>query len=198
MTMFILASQSTARRRMLEAAGLVFGIQPASIDETSIIEALMAEGQSGRNIADCLAEMKARRVSTSVPTAWVVGSDQVLSLGDEVFEKPGTREMARLHLQRLRGRSHVLHSAASVARGGSVVWRHVSEARMTMRAFSDEFLEGYLDRAGPGILGSVGAYHVEGQGVQLFSRIDGDLFTVQGFPLLAFLDFLRIQGLVKS
>lgn len=198
MTMFVLASQSAARRRMLGAAGLTFEVQPASIDETSLIEGLLAEGQGGRNIADCLAEMKARRVSAGLPTAWVVGSDQVLSLGSEIFEKPGSVEMARAHLMRLRGKTHVLHSAASIARGGSVVWRHVAEARMTMRAFSEEFLDDYLAQAGPDIVHSVGAYHVEGRGIQLFSRIEGDLFTVQGFPLLPFLDFLRVQGVVRS
>ena len=198
MTLFILASQSASRRRMLQAAGLEFSVQPASIDETSVIEALISEGQGGRNIADCLAEMKARRVSTVSPTEWVVGSDQVLNLDGKIFEKPASIEEAREHLMRFRGKTHVLHSAASVARGGSIVWRHVSEARMSVRSFSDAFLESYLAQAGADVLGSVGAYHVEGLGVQLFSRIEGDLFTVQGFPLLPFLDFLRVQGLVKS
>lgn len=198
MTPFVLASQSAARRRMLEAAGLSFEVQPASIDESALIEGLIAEGQGGRNIADCLAEMKARRVSENLPTAWVAGSDQVLSLGSDIFEKPGSLAMAREHLLRLRGRTHVLHSAACVARGGSVVWRHVAEARMTMRPFSDGFLDDYLAGAAPDIVNSVGAYHVEGRGIQLFSRIDGDLFTVQGFPLLPFLEFLRVQGVVGS
>lgn len=198
MTPFILASQSASRRRMLQAAGLEFSVQPASIDETTVIESLIGEGQGARNIADCLAEMKARRVSTGFPTEWVVGSDQVLSLEGEIFEKPSSIDAAREHLRRFRGKTHVLHSAASVARGGSIVWRHVSEARMSVRSFSDEFLESYLSQAGTDVLGSVGAYHVEGRGVQLFSRIEGDLFTVQGFPLLPFLDFLRVQGLVKN
>jgi septum formation protein len=198
MTLFILASQSASRRRMLQAAGLEFSVQPASIDETAVIESLIGEGQGGRNISDCLAEMKARRVSTGFPTEWVVGSDQVLSLEGEIFEKPSSIDEAREHLLRFRGKTHVLHSAASVARGGSIVWRHVSEARMSVRSFSDAFLESYLAQAGTDVLGSVGAYHVEGRGVQLFSRIEGDLFTVQGFPLLPFLDFLRVQGLVKS
>lgn len=198
MTSFVLASQSAARRRMLEAAGLSFEVQPASIDETSLIEGLIAEGQGGRNIADCLAEMKARRVSANVPMAWVVGSDQVLSLGSDIFEKPGSLVTARDHLVRLRGKTHVLHTAACVAQGGSVVWRHVAEARMTMRSYSDDFLDDYLAGAGPDIVNSVGAYHVEGRGIQLFSRIEGDLFTVQGFPLLPFLDFLRVQGVVRG
>jgi septum formation protein len=198
MTGFILASQSSSRRRMMAAAGLAFDVMPAAIDETGLIEAMLAEGQAGRNIADCLAEMKALRVSGTHEEAWVVGGDQVLMLGSELFEKPGSLAEAREHLRRLRGKTHVLYSAACAARGGSVVWRHVAEARMTMRPFSDSFLDRYLEVAGADILGSVGAYHVEGLGVQLFSRIEGDLFTVQGFPLLPFMDFLRVQGLVQS
>jgi len=198
MTGLILASQSVARRRMLAAAGVRFEIQPAAIDEPAIIESLLGEGQGGRNISDCLAELKALRVSAQAPTSWVIGSDQVLSLGDEIFEKPADVEDVRRHLLRLRGKTHLLHAGVCVARAGSVVWRHVGEARMVMRSFSDLFLEDYLRDAGPDVVGSVGAYHVEGPGVQLFSRIEGDLFTVQGMPLLPLLDFLRVQGVAKT
>jgi septum formation protein len=198
MTGLILASQSLARRRMLAAAGLEFEVQPAAIDEPAIIESLVGEGQSGRNISDCLAELKALRVSAQFPTSWVIGSDQVLALGDEIFEKPTDVEEVRAHLLRLRGKTHALHSAVCVARAGSVIWRHVGEARMFVRPFSDEFLEDYLKKAGASVVGSVGAYHAEGLGVQIFSRIDGDLFTVQGMPLLPLLDFLRVQGVVTT
>ena len=198
MTGLILASQSLARRRMLAAAGLEFEVQPAAIDESAIIESLVGEGQSGRNIADFLAELKALRVSAQFPTSWVIGSDQVLALGDEIFEKPTDVEEVRAHLLRLRGKMHALHSAVCVARAGSVVWRHVGEARMFVRPFSDVFLEDYLKKAGASVVGSVGAYHVEGLGVQIFSRINGDLFTIQGMPLLPLLDFLRVQRVATT
>jgi septum formation protein len=198
MTGLILASQSMARRRMLAAAGVGFEVQPAAIDESAVIESLVGEGESGRNIADCLAELKALRVSALAPITWVIGSDQVLSLGDQIFEKPANLIEVREHLVRLRGKTHSLHAAVCVARGGSVVWRHVSEARMHMRAFTDAFLDDYVQVAGADVVGSVGAYHVEGLGVQLFSRIEGDFFTVQGMPLLPLLDFLRVQGVTRT
>ena len=198
MTGLVLASRSMARQRMLAAAGIEFEVQPAAIDESAIIETLAGDGQGGRNIADCLAELKALRVSTQLPTCWVIGSDQVLSLGDQIFEKPGSLMEVREHLVRLRGQMHSLHAAVCVARGGSVVWRYVGEARMYMRGFTDAFLDDYLRVAGADVMGSVGAYHVEGRGVQLFSRIDGDLFTVQGMPLLPLLEFLRMQGVART
>ena len=128
----------------------------------------------------------------------VIGADQVLSVDGKIFQKPGNLPAAREQLQRLRGRSHVLSSAVCAARGGTVVWRAVDQARLTMRPFSDAFLEAYLEEAGADILGSVGAYHVEGLGVQLFSRIEGDAFTIQGLPLLPLLDFLRLHGIVRT
>lgn len=198
MKQIVLASQSSARRRMLEAAGVVFECRAAAVDETAIIESMRMERAGGRNIADCLAELKALRVSRSDPVSWVIGADQVLSADGEIFEKPGTVEGARRQLKQLRGKQHILHSAVCVAQNGQVVWRHVGEAKMTMRPFSDAFLETYLVDAGADILGSVGAYHVESLGIQLFSKIDGDIFTVQGLPLLALLDFLRLHELVRT
>ena len=196
MTGVVLASQSAARQRLLTAAGVTFTAMPASIDETGVIEALKADGQGARAIADCLAELKALRISTRFPEALVIGADQVLSLGAMIFEKPGDRAGARAQLLQLRGQTHMLHSAVCVARGGSVVWRHVGVAKMTMRDFPDASLDAYLDAAGPDIMASVGAYHVEGLGVQLFRSIEGDSSTVQGLPLLPLLDFLRQQGLL--
>jgi len=198
MKQIILASQSSARRHMLEAAGVVFECRAAAVDEAAIIESMRLESAGGRNIANCLAELKSLRVSRSDPVSWVIGADQVLSSDGEIFGKPGTIDGARRQLKQLRGKQHMLHSAVCVAQSGQVVWRHVGEAKMTMRPFSDAFLETYLVEAGEDILGSVGAYHVESLGIQLFSKIDGDIFTVQGLPLLALLDFLRLHELVRT
>jgi septum formation protein len=198
MTGLLLASGSSTRQRLLRDAGVQFEVKPAAIDETSILASLQAEGASGRDAADFLADMKAQQVSRSINEWFVIGSDQVLSLGKEHFEKPGTRAGARAQLLRLRGQKHVLSSAVCVARNGSVIWRHVGQARMTMRDFSETFLDEYLDRAGDAILSSVGAYHVEGLGLQLFSAVEGDHFTIQGLPLLPLLEFLRLHGLLKS
>jgi septum formation protein len=198
MSELILASTSATRQRLLRAAGLRFTAEPAAVDETAVIESLAAEKAKPRDVADVLAELKALKISHRHPQATVIGADQVLSLGSEMFQKPGDRDGARVQLQRLRGRTHVLSSAVCVARGGSVVWRVVEEARLTMRAFSDEFIDAYLVEAGEDILGSVGAYHVEGLGIQLFSKIEGDAFTIQGMPLLPLIDFLRTHGMVRA
>lgn len=198
MSGLVLASTSAARQRILRAAGLRFTAEASYVDETSVIESLAAERAKPRDVADALAELKAVKISNRHPEATVIGADQVLSLGTEMFQKPGGRDQARAQLLRLRGRTHVLSSAVCVARGGSVVWRVVEEARLTMRAFSDEFLDAYLVDAGEDILGSVGAYHVEGLGVQLFSKVEGDVFTIQGLPLLPLIDFLRTHGMVRG
>jgi septum formation protein len=198
MSDLILASTSVTRQRLLRAAGLGFTVEAAHIDETSIVESLAAEKAKPRDVADVLAELKALKISNRRPEATVIGSDQVLSLGTEMFQKPVDRDAARLQLLRLRGGTHVLSSAVCVARGGSVVWRLVEEARLTMRVFSDAFLDAYLAEAGEDILGSVGAYHVEGTGIQLFSKIEGDAFTIQGLPLLPLIDFLRTHGMVRA
>lgn len=198
MSGIVLASGSATRRRLLEAAGVEFTVDAAWIDEASVIESLLAEKAPPRDIADFLAEMKALKVSAKHPQAFVIGADQVLSAGQELFQKPGSVDGARKQLKWLRGRTHVLSSAVCIARDGSVIWRVVEEAKLTMRDFSDAFLENYLEEEGEGILGSVGAYHVEGLGLQLFSKIEGDTFTIQGLPLLPLLDFLRIHGMLTS
>ena len=198
MNALILASGSAARRRILECAGVSFTVETVEVDEAAIIESLEAEKARGRDVADLLSEMKALRVSGRHPGVFVIGADQVLSLASELFQKPGNVVAARAQLRRLRGQTHVLSSAVCVARDGTIVWRVVQEARLTMRAFSDAFLETYLAETGEDILGSVGAYHVEGMGIQLFSRIDGDAFTIQGLPLLPLLDFLRTHGIVRT
>ncbi|NOT41948.1 MAG: septum formation protein Maf [Alphaproteobacteria bacterium] len=198
MSSIVLASGSTTRQRLLRAAGVVFSVDVAHVDEASVIESLIAEMAPPRDVADLLAELKAAKVSARHPQAFVIGADQVLSAGQELFQKPGTVAGAREQLRRLRGRTHVLSSAVCVAREGSVVWRVVQEARLEMRDFSDAFLESYLADAGEDILGSVGAYHVEGSGIQLFSKIDGDTFTILGLPLVPLLDFLRTHGMLKA
>lgn len=194
----VLASTSVTRQRLLRAGGVDFVAEAAAVDEASIIESLVAEKAKPRDVADILAELKAVKVSARHPQAFVIGADQVLSLGSEIFQKPADRDGARAQLMRLRGSTHVLSSAVCVAREGSVVWRMVDEARLTMRAFSDAFLEAYLVEAGEDILSSVGGYHVEGLGIQLFSRIDGDAFTIQGLPMLPLIDFLRTHGIVRA
>jgi len=198
MSRIVLASGSSARQRILRAAGVDFVVDVAQVDETTVVESLSAEKAAGREIADVLAELKALKVSARRSGETVVGADQVLSVGSEIFQKPGSAAAAREQLMRLRGRTHVLSSAVCAARDGVVVWRFVDEARLTVRAFSDAFLDAYLAEAGADILGSVGAYHVEELGIQLFSKIDGDSFTILGLPLLPLLDFLRTHGIVRT
>lgn len=198
MSKLILASGSAARQRILRGAGVVFEVAKASIDEHQLLESMRAEKVSARDCADLLAELKAQKVSRVHVDDWIIGADQTLSFEQEIFEQPGTAEKARAQLMKLRGKTHTLNSAVCVARQGSVVWRHVGQARLAMRAFSDEFLDRYLVEAGVDILSSVGAYHVEGPGLQLFSKIDGDLFTIQGMPMLPLLDYLRTQGLIAA
>jgi len=198
MSTVVLASTSATRQRLLRAAGVDFVAEAPSVDEANVIESLVAEKAKPRDVADILAELKAVKVSVRHPQAFVIGADQVLGLGSEIFQKAADRDGARAQLMRLRGSTHVLSSAVCVAREGSVVWRVVDEARLTMRAFSDAFLEAYLMEAGEDILSSVGGYHVEGLGIQLFSRIDGDAFTIQGLPMLPLIDFLRTHGIVRA
>lgn len=194
----ILASASAARRALLEAAGLEIEAMPAAIDEAAIKAAMLAEGARPRDIADKLAETKALKVSGRHPDRPVLGADQVLEADGRILDKPADRDAARAQLQELRGKDHVLISAAVVAIGGAPVWRHAATARLTMRAFSDRFLDRYLDAEGDLVLHSVGGYRLEGRGVQLFSRIQGDYFTILGLPLLETLDFLRIHGLIET
>ncbi|WP_116091015.1 Maf family protein [Sphingomonas crusticola] len=199
MTELILASQSASRRAMLEAAGVPFTAEAARVDEDSIKQSMLSEGTDGRRLADALAEMKAIKVSQRHPTALVLGCDSTVTAADgDLIDKAETREEAANQLRTLAGTTHRLTSAAVVAQSGVPVWRHVDTAKLTMRAFSDEFLEAYLDAEWPAIGGCVGGYRIEGRGAQLFSRIDGDHFTILGLPLLPLLDWLRVRQVVAT
>jgi len=189
----ILASASAARATMLREAGVAARIMPAPIDEDAIKEAFRAEGIAPRDLADALAEAKARRVGASNPDALVIGADQVLVMDGRTFDKPRDLAEARAQLMQMRGGSHELLSAAVILSGGAPVWRHIGVARLTMRPFSDEFLDTYLDAEGDAVLSTVGGYRIEGRGAQLFSRVSGDYFSILGMPLLELLGFLRAR-----
>jgi septum formation protein len=197
-TQLILASGSAVRARLLAAAGVAFDIIPARVDEGAVKEALLAQNTPMRGIADALAELKALRVSRSHPGALVLGADQVLVFEQELVSKSSTISASRTLLNRLRGREHELVGAAVLAKDGTAIWRHVDSATLTMRDFSDAFLEDYLAREGEGVLGSVGCYHLEGSGAQLFSHIAGDYFSILGLPLVQVLGALRDQGVLAS
>ncbi|ANP46291.1 Maf family protein [Candidatus Viadribacter manganicus] len=192
----VLASGSAARRRLLEAAGLSFEVEVPRVDEEAAKASLRAEALRPRDQADALAELKALSVSRSRPD-FVIGADQMLALGDDVFDKPKSAEEAREHLLLLRGRTHELVTAAVIAREGAIIWRHVDTPKLRMRNFSDAFLDDYLAQAGDQVLRSVGAYQLEGLGAQLFERVDGDYFSVLGLQLLPLLAFLREHGIAR-
>jgi septum formation protein len=191
----ILASQSAARQALLTNAGIAFDAIPAELDELAIqlASALSAPGE----IAALLARDKALFVSAEHRDRFVIGADQTLILGEQLFSKPADRAQAALQLRALAGQSHELHSAVAVVRGDEVLFEHVSIARMTMRPLHDNAISAYLDAAGAAITTSVGAYQLEGLGVHLFERIEGDHFTILGLPLLPLLKFLRSQGLLQ-
>ncbi len=194
----ILASASPARKTMLENAGLSFSVQPAHVDEAALRDHLAHEGAPVSEIAASLAEFKATTISRQNPDALVIGADQLLVLGHEIFEKPKDMAEAGQHLQKLRGQTHELISAVALAHNGACVWRGSDAARLTMREFSPYFLEEYVASEGEVLLQSVGAYRLEGRGAQLFSKIDGDYFTILGLPLLPLLDVLREGDMLLS
>lgn len=195
----VLASASPARQAMLAAAGLAFVADPARIDEAALRASLGAAAARPRDIADALAEAKAVKISRRNPGALVLGADQVLATGDgRLHGKPESRAAARDQLLALRGRPHELLSAAVIAEDGAPVWRHVGRARLVMRDFGEDFLEAYLDAEGDAVLGSAGAYRIEGRGVQLFSRVEGSHFVILGLPLLEILDYLRLREICPT
>ena len=190
----ILASQSRARQTLLADAGIAFEAVPADIDERAVQQAsrLVAPG----DIAALLAREKALYVSMRQPGQFVVGADQTLALGTRLFSKPAGRAQAAEQLRALAGRRHELHSAVAVAREGKILFEAVAVARMTMRRLGEVEIDGYLDEAGDAVTASVGAYQLEGLGVHLFERIEGDHFTILGLPLLQLLAFLRSERLL--
>ncbi len=192
----VLASKSAIRARLLTGAGLRFQVSPPALDEAAIKQSLKADGADARAVAETLAEMKACKVSLSRPEALVIGADQVLECNRRLYDKPADIDQARVQLRELRGERHRLHTAAVVARAGQPIWRQLSTPTLTMRAFGDGFLEQYLAETGTGITLSVGAYQLEGLGIQLFSAIEGDYFSILGLPLLPLIGFLRQHGLV--
>jgi septum formation protein len=193
--MIVLASQSAARRAMLTAAGVAHDALPAHVDEDGVTAGLQAEGASPEHVADALAELKAVKISRSLPGVLVLGADSVVVTADgALIAKPETRPRAEAQLRQLAGTTHRLISAAVIAENGTPVWRAGGAARLTMRALSEGFISRYLDAEGDAVLGCVGCYRIEGLGAQLFSRIDGDQFIIRGLPLLAVLDYLRVRA----
>jgi len=194
----ILASQSEIRATLLRNAGLDFEVIPARIDETAILDALLSEGAPPRDIADTLAELKAVKVSSKRPDALVLGCDQVLDLGNSILMKPQTPDDAICQLRAMRGKTHKLLSAVVLYQDGKPLWRHVGQVRLTMHDVSDTWIDDYVARNWDSIRHSVGAYKLEEEGVRLFSRIEGDYFTVLGLPLLDLLSYLRLRGTLRS
>ncbi len=184
---------------MLKAAGIDAEPLAPNVDEAMVKDALRGEGASAAEAAEALADLKAQRIAMRLgPDPLVLAADQILDLNGVWFDKPADIDHARAHLRALRGKSHELVSVAVAWRGGQRIWHHVGRAKLTMRPMTDEFIDWYLDRVGEAALWSVGAYQVEGLGAQLFSRIDGDHFTILGLPLLQVLDMLRLQGILRT
>ncbi|RWH68940.1 MAG: Maf-like protein [Mesorhizobium sp.] len=193
-----LASGSPFRKALLVHAGVAVEAVPAEVDERALEAPLQGSGISPEDVALVLAEAKATEVSERKPGALVLGCDQTLSLGDEVFHKPADMEAARRHLLALSGKTHQLNSAVVLARDGAVLWRHVGIASLTMRKLEPAFIGRHLARVGAKALSSVGAYQTEGEGIQLFERIEGDYFTIVGLPLLPVLAKLRDLGAIDG
>lgn len=197
--MLILASQSYARRAMLDAAGVPHQAIAAGVDEDSMKASLRAEGVGARDLADALAELKATKLSRRHPTDLVLGCDTVVVLDDgTMLDKAGSRDEQCDLLRAISGQRHRLYSAAVICEAGVPVWRHVDVAKMHVRPLGDAFIEAYLDAEWPEIGGCVGGYRIEGRGAQLFARIEGSHFTILGLPLLPLLDYLRTRGMMPS
>jgi septum formation protein len=195
----ILASESKSRARLLEAAGLAFIVEPPGLDEAVMRQAISGEeALLPHDVAEVLARAKAEAVSELAPKAYVIGGDQVLALGKTILTKPDSMEDARRQLLDLSGKTHTLHTSAAVATNGEAIWAETTVATMTMRKLSPEFIGRYLAAAGDEVLGSVGSYQLEGLGVQLFDKIDGDYFSILGLPLIPLLDTLRREGVIEG
>ena len=195
----ILASESKSRARILEAAGLAFIVEPPGLDEATMRQAVSGEKLlAPHDVAEVLARAKAEAVSDLARQAYVIGADQVLALGDTILTKPDSMEAARRQLLDLSGKTHSLHTSVAVATNGGAIWAETTIATLTMRKLSPEFIGRYLAAAGEEVRASVGAYQIEGLGVQLFDKIEGDYFSILGLPLLPLLDTLRREGVIES
>jgi septum formation protein len=194
----ILASGSQTRQALLKAAGVDFMVQPARIDEQALTAELLSQGKDPGAIARALAEEKALAVLRQNPHDTVLGGDSVLALGSALIDKSPDLASLRAELRQLSGQTHLLVSAAALARDGQIVWHQVAHARMTMRVLSEVFIDAYLAREGEAVLGSVGGYHFEGLGAQLFDSVEGDYFSILGLPLLPVLKELRAQGWLQA
>ena len=193
----ILASQSPSRRAMLAAAGVPHEAMVAGVDEDSVKESLRAEGVGARDLADALAELKATKLSRRYGTDLVLGCDSTVVLDDgTMLDKATSRDEQADLLRKISGQRHRLYSAAVICEGGDPVWRHVDVAKMHVRTLSEAFIESYLDLEWPAVGGCVGGYRVEGPGIQLFAKIEGSQFTIQGLPLLPLLDYLRSRKML--
>jgi septum formation protein len=193
----VLASKSAARAAVLNGSGVAFETAVDGVDEDAAKASLLAAGHSPREVADALAELKALKVSRSRP-GLVIGSDQTLEFEGRLYDKVVSVAAARERLLAMRGKPHQLHSAVVVARDGAPIWREIVSATLTMREFSDAFLDSYLAAEGEQALGSVGCYRLEGPGVQLFSRIEGDYFAILGLPVMGLFDLLRRHGALEA
>ncbi|APX13115.1 Maf family protein [Tateyamaria omphalii] len=197
-TPIVLASGSSIRAQLLRNAGVPFDAMAPRVDEDAIKDALIAEGAPPRDVADALAEMKARKVADKVPGAMVIGCDQVLAFDGQILSKPSDPEEATDQLRAMRGERHMLLSAAVIYHEGKPIWRHVGQVRLRMRQVSDGYLNDYMARNWDDIRHSVGAYQLEAEGVRLFHSIEGDYFNVLGMPLLELLAFLTLRGVIDG
>lgn len=195
---FLLASGSHIRAELLRNAGLEITVQPPRVDEEAVKQALLAEAAPPRDVADALAELKARKISEKHPGALVLGCDQVLEFDGQLISKPDSPDQALTQLKAMRGKRHKLLSAAVICRNGQPEWRHVGQVRLVMRESSDAYLKDYVARNWDSIRHAVGAYKLEEEGVRLFTQIDGDYFTVLGMPLLELLNYLTLRGEIAS
>lgn len=193
----ILASGSAIRRQIMEQAGLDFTVITRPVDEAAIKASMLEAGSKPRDIADALAEAKSLRVSRTQP-GLVIGADQIMVMDGQIFDKPETMQAARKRLISMRGKPHHLIGAVVISKDGQPVWRHMSKTTLSVRDFSDEFLDAYLKSEGEAVLKSVGAYRFEGLGAQLFSHVEGDFFSILGLSLLPVLDYLRTRGAITS
>lgn len=193
----ILASGSQIRRQLMTDAGLDFEVIAKPVDEGAIKASMLAESARLQDIADALAEAKAMRVSR-LEEGFVIGADQIMVMDQQLFDKPKTIDEARERLKLMRGKTHYLIGAVVICEGGQAVWRHMAKTKLTMRDFSDVFLDEYIDKEGDLLTKSVGAYRFEGLGAQLFSHVEGDFFSILGLSLLPVMDYLRTRGAIAS